>query len=212
MTTHLVPDDEDWMALLQGLEEPLLIGVSGRPDDEGWKLPWILTSHQPREAWWRIYQAVRNSLAEARQRRLLAASGRRELAPLALAELADPDVGVLATVAEECNRALAGLGSRDLAELLHEVAGGFDTGAEQLVRDLARVVATLRLRLDARTGAEDQLADVDVLTAAVRSTSGDETLTADQERAYGRFMRRWVEAMNGDAHDQALRLFAYGVE
>lgn len=215
-TAHLIPDDEDWFEMLRRIEEPLLWGLSGAQDGDrvpmgsaGWNLPAAVASDQAREAWWRVYQAVKDGLDVARRRRLLASDGRRELAPLALVDVADRDVDVLTKLGDECNRALAGLGSSDLAELLGQLAEGFQRQPSELIADLIRVAATLRLAVaHARASGEDRLPDVDVLTAAIRGTTADLVLTPDQERAYARFARRWVAATEGDH----LRLFALGVE
>jgi hypothetical protein len=111
---HLVPVDEDWVALLDQIEEPLLMQLTGVQDHDSWELPDVFTGEFARDSWWRIRQAVRAAFERAERHRLLAPDGKFELAPLALVEIAKADV--LIDVAYECSRAQAGLGSADLAD------------------------------------------------------------------------------------------------
>ena len=206
MSKHLIVDDEDWLAVLARVEEPLLMSLAGNSAEGDWRLPAVVAGDQAREAWWRIYQVVRDGLAAAREHRLLAADGRRELAPLALVELAASDLQLLTAVARECTRALAGLGGDDLQELLAEIASTWSPypsnpyadrpTAEDLVGDLVRVLTVLGLAPDA---------DVAALTQVVGA--GDRVLSREQEDAYARYARRWVKAQNGNE----LQLFALGV-
>jgi hypothetical protein len=205
MSQHLIIDDEDWLAMLGRVEEPLLMSLAASTAEDGWRLPALVTGDQAREAWWRVYQLVRDGLAAARQHRLLAADRRRELAPLALVELAASDLQLLAAVARECCRALSGLGGDDLQELLGEIASTWrpypsnpyaaQSTAEDLVGDLVRVQASLGLAPDA-----DVTALIEVIGV------GDRVLTEKQEQAYARYARRWVRAQDGSE----LQLFAFG--
>jgi hypothetical protein len=204
MSRHLIVDDEDWLAMLSRVEEPLLMSLAAYSGEGDWSLPAVVAGDEAREARWRIYQSVRDGLAAARQHRMLAADGRRELAPLAVVELAASDVQLLTAVARECSRALAGLGGDDLRELLQEIASTWSAPAspyaarptaEDLVGDVVRVLAVLGLPPDP---------DVTMLAEVVGE--GDRVLTGEQEHAYTRYARRWVKAQDGSE----LQLFAFG--
>lgn len=203
MSVHLILDDEDWRGMLEAIEEPLLLQITGAPREPGeddWRLPAVFAGREVVEAHWRIAKAVRSGLENAQRHRLLAADGRHEFAPLVAVELATADVDLLATVARECNRALAGLGDDDLWELLGEVADPGGRDVQVLVAELVKVLGPLRLPSDA---------DTEALIEVIGTDTGarDQVLTVQQEQAYGRFARRWVRAMDGDS----LQLFAFGV-
>lgn len=209
---YLLPVDEDWFALLQRLEEPLLIDLCAPPSPgyQPWRLPPLFSSGRAREAWWRIYQAVRDGFDRARRRRLLAPDGKFELAPLLALELDPADVETLSGAARECSRALAGLGEDELAPALSQIAENWDAGGDRqrdtsvqgLVADLLRVAQGLWL-----AGHLDP--DGQLLLELVRGQHGDLVLTAGQERAYAKFVRRFLTAQGDD--DETLRLWAMGV-
>jgi hypothetical protein len=187
---HLIPVDEGWMAMLRQIEEPLLFHLVDAGQDDEWRLPHVLRGEVARDAWWRIFQAVRAAFAEAEHHRLLAAAGTYELAQLAVVEIAGADLEVLNKVAIGYASARAGVGGAELAELLADLEpepqtiGGANTGA---VQALVHVVNTLCLPPDG---------DMRLLVELVRRGIGaDVVLAPAEEDAYRRYVRRWVARM-----------------
>lgn len=154
MPNSLIPDDEDFWALLERGEEPLLLQLAvaedgERDSDQPYRLPAPIADRVALTA----YHRVQDALAQQRrhpQRRLLGPDGRYEHLPLLLVDLPGEDLDVLDGALQALNRALAGH-EPDLAELLADLAdswGAWKTTAPQLVGDYGRVLAVLALSPD----------------------------------------------------------------
>jgi hypothetical protein len=99
MPNRLIPDDEDFWALLERGEEPLLLQLAvaedgERDSDQPYRLPVPIADRVALAA----YHRVQDALAQQRrqpQRRLLGPDGRYEHLPLLLVDLPGEDLDVL---------------------------------------------------------------------------------------------------------------------
>jgi hypothetical protein len=97
MPNRLIPDDEDFWALLERGEEPLLLQLAvaedgERDSDQPYRLPVPIADRVALAA----YHRVQDALAQQRrqpQRRLLGPDGRYEHLPLLLVDLSGEDLG-----------------------------------------------------------------------------------------------------------------------
>ncbi|WP_329021106.1 hypothetical protein [Streptomyces sp. NBC_01601] len=227
----LLPDDEDWLGLLMGMEEPLLLQLSLNTrdaragDEEVWEVPEDLDGIAAHDAWGRIFQALPEPLREgarntgryvssearpAGQYTLYAPDGRYEHTPLYPVDIDQNDVATLAALLAHLRRALEGGGGTQLGEFLDALAGdwaepGRDPDAKRLVGDFARALAVLRL---------EPQPDTELLLNALAAAGPDERATApivlspSQEDAYQRYMTRVSSAVaGGDRHEYALHRF-----
>lgn len=186
MPNRLIPDDEDFWALLERGEEPLLLQLAvaedgERDSDQPYRLPVPIADRVALAA----YHRVQDALAQQRrqpQRRLLGPDGRYEHLPLLLVDLPGEDLDVLDGALQALNRALAGH-EPDLAELLADVADAWRTTAAELVGDYSRVLVVFTLTPD-----DDTRRLVARLGAA--PTGADVVLTLAEEAAYQRLASR----------------------
>ncbi|GHH54520.1 hypothetical protein [Streptomyces candidus] len=228
----LLPDDEDWLGLLMGMEEPLLLQLSlntrdARAGDEDvWEVPADLDTVAAHDAWGRIIQALPEPLREgarnsgryvpaetrpAGQYTLYAPDGRYEHTPLYPVNIDQNDVAALVALLGHLRRALEGKGGSQLGEFLESLAGdwaepGREPDAKRLVGDFARALAVLQL---------ERQPDVELLLNALAAVGPDEratdpiVLSPPQEDAYQRYMTRVSSAVaGGDRHEYALHRFA----
>ncbi|QIP74654.1 hypothetical protein [Streptomyces sp. VN1] len=126
----LLPDDEDWLSLFMGMEEPLLmqLALNARAvqegDEEVWDLPPGLDGVGAHEAWGRLFQALPEPLrhtgrnigrSEPDRNRpagcytLYAPDGRWEHTPLYPADVDPRDVATVAAVLDHSRGILATL-------------------------------------------------------------------------------------------------------
>ncbi|MGA5643268.1 hypothetical protein ACPCTN_31580 [Streptomyces cinereoruber] len=231
-TRALLPDDEDWLSLFMGMEEPLLmqLALNARAVQEGdedvWDLPSDLDGVGAHEAWGRLFQALPEPLrhtgtnigrsAPDRNRpagcyTLYAPDGRWEHTPLYPADVDPADVATVAAVLDHFRTALDGTDHTQLADFLQQMADDWaDPGREgndrQMVEDFTRGLSVWQL---------PHQPDVDVLLEAVAAAGPSDqaperiVLTPPQEDAYQTFMRRVSAAVAGNSpHDYALHQFA----
>ncbi|MFF3982699.1 hypothetical protein [Streptomyces sp. NPDC001828] len=231
-TRVLLPDDEDWLSLFMGMEEPLLmqLALNARAvqegDEEVWELPPNLDGIGAHQAWGRLFGALPEPLRHTgtnigryepnRERpagryALYAPDGRWEHTPLYPADVDPHDVAAVAAVLTHFRAALDGTDHTQLGDFLQQMADDWaDPGREgndrQMVEDFLRGLSVWQL---------PHQPDVDVLLEAVAAAGpGDETperivLTAPQEDAYQTFMRRVSAAVAGNSpHDYALHRYA----
>jgi hypothetical protein len=198
----LIPDDEDFEALLGQVEEPLLLqlALAEEAPDEGdggdpYTLPPPLAGRVTLQAWYRIWAGLRNRMPPQRYR-LRAPDGRYQYLPLHVVRLEQTDLVVLDAALHALNRALLPSGDPnrevDLAELLHEIAQSWASGppggwgrtptAATLVGDLGRILAVLTLPPDDDTRL--------LVTRLTEASAGDVVLTAAEEAAYRRLAGR----------------------
>jgi hypothetical protein len=211
----LVPADEDFVPLVERLDEPLLTQVTGAPDEPGeddWDLPEICRGETVGDAWLRLLNAVRAAVDAAGD--WYDPGSRYQLAPLGIAHVAAGDVAALATLAATCERALAGTTGATREDLqlvdLAQVLDGFD-GWEREASAAGEVAALRRLVEVLHLGAPDAYdsevsADARVLLEAAAGPGGV-TLSEAQDAAYKRFMTALTRARGGDRLD----LWAAGV-
>lgn len=228
----LLPDDEDWLALFIGMEEPLLmpLALNARAiqagDEEVWELPPDLNGIGAHQAWGRLYGALPEPLRHTgtnigrsvpnRERpagcyALYAPDGRWEHTPLYPADVDPHDIAPVAAVLTHFRTALDGTDRTQLGDFLQQMADDWaDPGREgndrQMVEDFTRGLSVWQL---------PHQPDADVLLEAVAVAGpGDETperiiLTLPQEDAYQTFMRRVSAAVAGKSpHHYALHRFA----
>ncbi|WP_432140085.1 hypothetical protein [Streptomyces sp. bgisy154] len=227
----LLPDDEDWLSLFMGMEEPLLmqLALNARADQEGdeevWELPPDLDGVGAHEAWGRLFQALPEPLrhtgtnigrSEPNRDRpagsyaLYAPDGWEHTA-LYPADVDPRDVAAVAAVLAHFRKALDGTDRTQLGDFLQQMADDWaDPGREgndrQMVEDFLRGLSVWQL---------PHQPDVDVLLEAVTVAGpGGETperivLTPPQEDAYQSFIRRVSAAVAGNSpFDYALHRFA----
>ncbi|MFE2529463.1 hypothetical protein ACFXEL_35150 [Streptomyces sp. NPDC059382] len=228
----LLPDDEDWLSLFMGMEEPLLIqlDLNARAAQQGgedvWELPPGLDAIGAREAWDRLFQALPEPLRHTganigrsepsrerpagQQYALYAPDGRWEHTPLYPADVDPRDVATVAAVLAHLHTAIDGTGHAQLGDFLQLIADEWaDPGREgsgrQMVEDFVRGLSVWQL---------PHQPDTDVLLEAVAAAGPDgETperivLTPQQEDAYQTFMRRVSAAVTGSSpHDYALHRY-----
>ncbi|MFD3890711.1 hypothetical protein [Streptomyces microflavus] len=231
-TRVLLPDDEDWLSLFMGMEEPLLMQLAlnaravQKGDDEVWELPTDLDGIGAYEAWGRLFGALPEPLRHtgtnigrsvpdqeqpAGRYTLYAPDGRWEHTPLYPADVDLRDVAAVAAVLAHFRTALDGTDGTQLGDFLQQMADDWaDPGREgndrQMVEDFLRGLSLWHL---------PHQPDVDVLLEAVTAAGpGAETperivLTLPQEDAYQAFMRRVSAAVAGNSpHDYALHRYA----
>ncbi|RPK32660.1 hypothetical protein EES39_38325 [Streptomyces sp. ADI92-24] len=228
----LLPDDEDWLSLFMGMEEPLLMQLAlntravQEGDEEVWELPPGLDGVGVQEAWGRLFQALPEPLrhtgtniARSQPNRdrpagryaLYAPDGRWEHTALYPTDIDPRDVATVAAVLDHFRTAIEGKDHTQLADFLQQMADDWaDPGREgndrQMVDDFARGLSVLRL---------PHQPDVDVLLEAVAGAGpgdgapGRIVLAPAQEDAYQTFMRRVSAAVAGNSpHDYALHRYA----
>lgn len=201
----LLPDDENLHALLDLVDEPLMMFLSGTREEaaqEGWQLPAAVLDPQLREAWSRIWHTINDTTAAARPRRMLALDGRRDLLPLVLVPLDEPDVERLRALDAALQRAVApdaaASGDRetlDLAELLEQLAAGWEheLRARHDLRDerpevfLAGALHRLLAVLDTRTLPQAR----PLLTRLGAASADDVHLTGPEADAYRELARHF---------------------
>lgn len=186
MPNRLIPDDEDFWALLERGEEPLLLQLAvaedgERDSDQPYRLPVPIADRVALAAYHRVQDALGQQRRQP-QRRLLGPDGRYEHLPLLLVDLPGEDLDVLDGALQALNRALAGH-EPDLAELLADVADAWRTTAAELVGDYSRVLVVFTLTPD-----DDTRRLVARLGAA--PTGADVVLTPTEEAAYQRLASR----------------------
>lgn len=206
---RLLPADENFLADLLDLEEPLLMWLSQTTRDaragadDVYKLPAGLDGEAAHDAWGRVFEALPEGLRD--ERHALAASrdatnGNKvfgvdgyEYTPLYAASVDPTDVEVLVALLDHFRKALAyEPGHADLHSLLDEAGewygnespGRVPESAEKVVNRLARAVAVLQLQDD----------DTAVLLAAVTAAGPDGriVLTETQEQAARRYFDRLI--------------------
>ncbi|MFJ8388653.1 hypothetical protein ACIQ9Q_29830 [Streptomyces sp. NPDC094438] len=226
----LLPDDEDWLSLFMGMEEPLLMQLAlnaraaQQGDEEVWELPPDLDGVGAHEAWGRLFQALPEPLrhtgtnigrSEPNRDRpagcyaLYAPDGRWEHTPLYPADVDPRDIATVAAVLAHFRTALDGTDHTQLGDFLQQMADDWaDPGREgndrQMVEDFLRGLSVWQL---------PHQPDVDVLLEAVAGPGGETperiVLTPPQEDAYQTFMRRVSAAVTGNSpHDYALHRYA----
>lgn len=231
-TRVLLPDDEDWLSLFMGMEEPLLLQLAlnaravQQGDEDVWELPPNLDGAGAYEAWGRLFQALPEPLRHTgtnigryepdRERpagryALYAPDGRWEHTSLYPAAADPGDVATVAAVLDHFRTALDGTDHTQLADFLQQVADdwadpGREGNARQMVQDFTRGLSVWQL---------PHQPDADVLLEAVTAAGPDDetperiVLTPPQEDAYQTFMRRVSAAVTGNSpHDYALHRFA----
>lgn len=228
----LLPDDEDWLSLFMGMEEPLLMQLAlntratimGRTDV--WEMPADMDGIAAHDAWGRLFRAMPEPLRHtgtntgrsvpsgdrpAGQYTLHAPDGRWEHTPLYAADVDPRDIATVAAVLDHFRTALDGSDHTQLGDFLQQMADDWaDPGREgnhrKMVEDFTRGLSVWQL---------PHQPDVDVLLEVVNMTDvGDETperivLTLPQEDAYQSFMHRVSSAVAGSSpHDYALHRYA----
>uniref|UniRef100_UPI003F497262 hypothetical protein n=1 Tax=Actinokineospora sp. CA-119265 TaxID=3239890 RepID=UPI003F497262 len=216
-TWTLVPEDDAVHNLLTD-SESLLSGLThaNDPDDnptalaDPWRLPDLIVSGAALAALDRVARELRAVLPGADdtgqgQVRLLAPGGVHEHVPVHVVRLDPADLATLAAVLDLGRQALdpaartveVGAGVlADLAELLDQIDTGTtgrdgDTtpaGPDAALTPLARLLTLLTLSDDG---------DHQVLLAAHRPPRAEVVLTAEQDQAYTRLARRWVDTLSG---------------
>jgi hypothetical protein len=179
-TTVLIPDDEDFWALVERGEEPLLLQLAIAEDaerysDQSYQLPAPLADQVALDAYHRIQDALHDQRRHPHGRQL-GPDGRYEHLPLLLITPPGEDLAVLDGALQALNRALAHQ-VPDLAELLGDIADSWRTTAAELVGDFGRVLAVLTLPADEHTR---QLTE----RLAAAGPGADVVLTAADEAAY----------------------------
>ncbi|KUF17410.1 hypothetical protein [Streptomyces silvensis] len=231
----LLPDDEDWLAQLMGMEEPLLmqLALNSRAAAEGredvWEMPADLDGAAVHDAFGRLYQAlpaplrhtaantgrsVPDSNRPAGTYTLYAPDGRYEYTPLYPADVDPDDVAVLAAALAHFRTALEGTDGTDLADFLQQMADEWsepgrrrepDDGT-RLVDSFAHGLAVLQLPHQPDT---EQLLDAVAATApGSEAVPARIVLTEAQNDAYQRFMTRVSAAVTEGRHDYALHRYA----
>lgn len=228
----LLPDDEDWLSLLMGMEEPLLMQLALNTraaqagDEEVWEMPQGLDGAAAHEAYGRLYQALPEPLRHtarniarsepdrdrpAGRYTLYAPDGRWEHTPLYPADVDPRDIATVAAVLAHFRTAIEGKDCTQLGDFLQQMADdwadpGREGNARQMVDDFDRGLSVLQLPHEA---------DADVLLEAVTVAGPDGeaperiVLGPPQEDAYQTFMRRVSAAVTGNSpHDYALHRFA----
>lgn len=228
----LLPDDEDWLSLFMGMEEPLLMQLALNTraaqagDEEVWEMPPGLDGAAAHEAYGRLFQALPAPLRHAARNiersapdpdrpagryALYAPDGRWEHTALYPADIDPRDVATVAAVLAHFRTAIEGKGHTQLGDFIQQMADDWaDPGREgndrRMVDDFARGLAVLEL---------PHQPDVDVLLEAVTVAGhGDGAadrivLAPPQEGAYQSFMRRVSAAVAGNSpHDYALHRYA----
>ncbi|MYS36346.1 hypothetical protein K388_07128 [Streptomyces sp. KhCrAH-43] len=229
-TLVLLPDDEDWLSLFMGMEEPLLtqLALNSRAvqagDEEVWELPQDLDGVGAHEAWGRLFQALPEPLRhtgrnigryEPNQERptgrytLYAPDSRWEHTPLYPADVDPRDVAAVAAVLAHFRTALDGTDHTELADFLQQMADdwadpGREGNAKRMVEDFTRGLSVWQL---------PHQPDTAVLLAAVAGPGGETperiVLTPPQEDAYQTFTRRVSAAVAGNSpHDYVLHHYA----
>ncbi|TGN72208.1 hypothetical protein E5083_30175 [Streptomyces bauhiniae] len=231
----LLPDDEDWLAQLMGMEEPLLMQLAlntraaAAGDQDVWEMPAGLDGAAVHDAFGRLYQALpaplRHTAANTgrsvpdRDRpagtyTLRAPDGRYEYTPLYPADVDPGDIAVLAAALAHFRTALQGTDGTELADFLQQIADEWsEPGRHQepddgtrLVDSFARGLAVLQLPRQHDT---EQLLDAVAAAAPGSETVPEQiVLTETQNDAYQRFMTRVSAAVTDGRHDYALHRFA----
>jgi hypothetical protein len=189
-TLVLVSDEKGFRELVDGIEEPLLlqIAVAEEADREGeqpYVLPAPIADGVALAAWDRVHRAVRHRRTPPTGYRLLAPGRGYQHRRLHVAAVRTSDLEVLERALQMLLRALLPDDEPDLTDLLAEIAIDYSTSPVNMVGELARVLAVLRLASEEATAVL-----VAALTTKSASVAGDVVLTDEQENAYQQTVRR----------------------
>ena len=214
-TTALLLHDEDWWHAFSSVEEPLLMALDQNTrairagSEDVWETD--VDGDAAHKAWGRIWDAMPTDLRYWNtgddKVPVFCNTDGYEYAALHLVVLDPADVAALAAPVEAL-RAAVGTAT-DLADLLREIAdlsdcGLFERGERRdparVVDQLAAAVAPLQLPPDA---------DTELLLATRIGPDGRTVLSADQEAAHRRFIRRFLAAGTPGGRVDAVRAFGH---
>lgn len=189
-TLVLVLDEEGFRALVGRIEEPLLLQIAAAEEaeqegEQPYVLPAPIADRVALMAWDRVHSAVQDHRVPPTGYRLLAPGQGYQHRRLHVAPVATSDLNVLERALEMLIRALLPDEEPDLADLLAEIAIDYEISPTDMVGELARVLAVLRLASEETTGVL-----VEVLSGKAASSGGEIVLTDEQERAYQQTIRR----------------------
>jgi hypothetical protein len=189
-TLVLVPDEKGFRELVDGIEEPLLLQIAAteeadRQSEQPYVLPAPIADGVALQAWDRVHRTLQDRRVPPTGYRLLAPGGGYQHRRLHVAAVATSDLEVLESALRMLLRALLPDDEPDLTDLLAQIAIDYSTSPVNMVGELARVLAVLRL-----TSEETTAVLVEALTTNSASVAGDVVLTDEQESAYQQTVRR----------------------
>jgi hypothetical protein len=189
-TLVLVSDEKGFRELVDGIEEPLLLQIAGaeeadRQGEQPYVLPAPIADGVALAAWDRVHHAVRHRRTPPTGYRLLAPGRGYQHRRLHVAAVRTSDLEVLERALQMLLRALLPDDEPDLTDLLAEIAIDYSTSPVNMVGELARVLAVLRLASEEATAVL-----VAALTTKSASVADDVVLTDEQESAYQQTVRR----------------------